>query len=323
MVREKKSISFLLPAVLTASLVMGMLPQTQVTLREVPSRLALVAEAEAAEPVKRTSPEEEQAVPAGTGNYEDGVYTGASRGYGDLITVQVTVKDRQITDIQILSAPGETEPYFSLAGSVVNTVIQAQTWEVDAVSGATFSSRGILGAIQNAITGEEVYNEEPPEVEPAGTTSQDDFEEPAAYKDGTYYGTADGFGGPIEVEVVIRDGKIADITIVSASDESDSYLSSAEGVIGRILSSGTPNVDAVSGATYSSTGIINAVKRALSNAAADPSDAAALQVPQQDASQQTVKKPAAKPVKEVKFKEPSQYKDGNLILAFLAFIKNG
>ena len=273
MIREKKQYSFLLPAVLTVSLILHMLPQTQAVLREIPDRLALVAEAEAKEPVRRGQADDGNAetAPAATGAFEDGVYTGSSNGYGGEITVQVTVLNGQITDITILSAPGETDPYFSLAGSLLDTVKQKQTWEVDTVSGATYSSRGILGAIKNALTGETVENEEPPDAEPVGTTSQDDFKDPAAYKDGTYYGTADGFGGSIKVEVVIKDGKIVSIRVIDASDETGEYLSRAKGVIAKILSKGSPNVDSVSGATYSSTGIINAVKRALSQAAADGS----------------------------------------------------
>ena len=276
MIIEKKPFSFLLPAVLTAALIFHALPQTQAVLREIPEKLALAAEAEAKEPVKRKAAGGADdggngADPAAEGAFTDGVFTGSSNGYGGEITVQVTVKNGQITDISILSAPGETDPYYSLARSLLDTVKLRQTWEVDTVSGATYSSRGILGAIRNALTGETVNNEEPPSVEPVGTTSQDSFKDPVAYKDGTYYGTAGGFGGSIRVEVVIRDGKIADIRVIDASGETGEYLSRAKGVISRILSKGSPNVDAVSGATYSSTGIINAVKRALSQAAADDS----------------------------------------------------
>lgn len=310
MIIEKKPFSFLLPAVLTAALIFHALPQTQAVLREIPEKLALVAEAEAKEPVKRKAAGGADdggngAVPAAEGAFTDGVFTGSSNGYGGEITVQVTVENGQITDISILSAPGETDPYYSLARSLLDTVKQRQTWEVDTVSGATYSSRGILGAIRNALTGETVDNEEPPSVEPVGTTSQDSFKDPAAYKDGTYYGTASGFGGSIRVEVVIRDGKIADIRVIDASGETGEYLSRAKGVISRILSKGSPNVDAVSGATYSSTGIINAVKRALSQAAADGSGKTVYQA---DAlASPGLRSPA---VKLILPDEPSEYEDG-------------
>ena len=275
MIIEKKPFSFLLPAVLTVALIFHMLPQTQAMLREIPEKLALVAEAEAKEPVKRKAAGGADeggngAVPAAEGAFKDGVYTGSSNGYGGEITVQVTVENGQIIDISILSAPGETDPYYSLARSLLDTVKQRQTWEVDTVSGATYSSRGILGAIRNALTGETVENEEPPSVEPVGTTSQDAFKDPAAYKDGTYYGTADGFGGEIRVEVTVKKGKIAKISVESAPDETPQYLNMAKGVISRIIKAGSPNVDTVSGATFSSTGIIDAVRKALLQAVKDP-----------------------------------------------------
>ena len=269
---SKKKMSFILPAVLTGLLVFDMLPQTQVTLQKIPERLSLIEEVaadsgteEAPAGIKRANKEENSE--KGVGNYKDGVYTGTSQGYGGPITVEVTVKDGQITDVKIVSAPGETDPYFSLAQSVIEQVKQMQTWEVDTASGATYSSRGILGAIQNAMTGETVENAPAPKVEPKGTKQQDTFKEPKGYKDGTYTGTAQGFGGPITVKVTIKDGKIKDISIQSASGETSSYLNSAKSVISRILKKGSPNVDTVSGATYSSTGIINAVKRAMSQAA--------------------------------------------------------
>ncbi|MEI3281036.1 MAG: hypothetical protein V8R46_10100 [Eubacterium ramulus] len=58
----------------------------------------------------------------------------------------------------------------------------------------------------------------------------------AAYKDGTYYGSATGFAGPIKVKVVISGGKIASIEIVSTSDGS-SYISKAFAITGKIVSS--------------------------------------------------------------------------------------
>lgn len=258
---------FLLPAVLVASLIAALLPVTVPTLSPLPEKAVLETPIEAKAAEKPEPEKEKEELPPGA--YQDGIYIGNSTGFGGDVQVQVTVQNGRITEIIVLSAPGETEPYLSLAKTVIGTVIDQQTWEVDVISGATYSSRGILGAIRNAITGEEVINEEPEIYEPE--IDEESFEDPASYKDGTYTGSAQGFGGNITVEVVISGGIIKDIRVVSAPDESDSYLSSAMAVIGRMLQAGSPNVDTVSGATYSSTGIITATKRALSKAAADKS----------------------------------------------------
>ncbi len=268
----------LCPAVLVGILVSVSVSQSKLLLKEIPAKLIYEepapAEPQTAEkpmrrtPKKETPKTEEKIIVPSDAVYEDGVYTGSAQGYGGPITVQVTVANGKITDIQILEAAGETEPFFTHASTLVDTVLLAQTWKVDVISGATYSSRGILGAIQNALTGENVENEPAELPEPAEPAVAESFDEPAAYSDGVYTGSAAGFGGPIAVQVTIANGKITEIAILDASGETAEYFAQAKSVIPKILSSGSPNVDAVSGATYSSTGIINAVKRALSQAAA-------------------------------------------------------
>ena len=285
------------PALLVILLVWTSLPSTVPDLKEIPERISPPA-AEAAQvkvdtkakakaskkpalPDPSKKPAEAAAAPLEDSGrtYQDGVYTGSARGYGGEITAQVTVAAKKITAVQVLSAPGETAEFLNKAKGVIDRVLQAQTWEVDAVSGATYSSKGILGAIQNALTGRAVQNAAPsPSASgqagaPQEAPQSEPYDDSAAWKDGVYTGTARGYGGNITVEVTIRDGKIADIRVLDHSGESDSYFDRASAVIERILSAGSPNVDTVSGATYSSTGIINAVKRALQKAAVDGSAA--------------------------------------------------
>ena len=87
------------------------------------------------------------------------------------------------------------------------------------------------------------------------------------YKDGTYTGSAQGFGGDIKVKVTVSGQKISVIDITEASGEDEAYLSMAKDIINTILDKQTADVDTVSGATYSSTGIKNAVTQALEGAA--------------------------------------------------------
>ena len=86
------------------------------------------------------------------------------------------------------------------------------------------------------------------------------------YKDGTYTGEADGFGGTIQVEVKIQKNKIAEINVVSAEKEDGAYLSMAKDIIPKIIDAQSADVDTVSGATFSSTGIKNASEQALEKA---------------------------------------------------------
>ena len=69
------------------------------------------------------------------------------------------------------------------------------------------------------------------------------------------------------MEVTVADGKITDISILSAEGEDGAYLTMAQDIIPRILEGQTAETDTVSGATFSSTGIKNAVIQALEKAA--------------------------------------------------------
>ena len=268
----------LAPAVITGAVILGCAKAPQ--LSELPALLQWTApeaasqqepepsvgSAPKATPVPAPSPEPlAQAV----GHYTDGVYQGSAQGYGGTITLEVTVESGQIASITILSAPGETASFFSRAKAVMDSILQAQTWEVDAVSGATYSSNGIKAAVQNALTGETVKTATPVKVTGnSAALGHVDFTAPEnGYADGTYQGSAQGFGGTITVAVTISGGSISDISVVSAPGETASYFSRAKAVIAAMQSAQSPNVDTVSGATYSSNGLINAVKSALSQAA--------------------------------------------------------
>ena len=105
-----------------------------------------------------------------------------------------------------------------------------------------------------------------PTAEPAPAPTEKPSAAPASkYKDGTYSGSAKGYEGTITVSVTISGDKITDISIVSYEDD-DEYMDPARAVVPAILSAQSPNVSAVSGATYSSKGIMNAVNAVLKKA---------------------------------------------------------
>lgn len=88
---------------------------------------------------------------SGEGVYKDGTYTGEAQGFGGTIQVQVTLSGDEITDIQVTSAPGEDSAYLSQGEGVISSIISAQSTDVDTVSGATFSSTGIINAVVDAL----------------------------------------------------------------------------------------------------------------------------------------------------------------------------
>lgn len=201
---------------------------------------------------------------------KDGTYKGSANGYGGKVTVNVTVSKKTMTAIDIVSAPGETDSFFNRAKGVIDEMLTAQSTDVDVVSGATYSSNGIIGAVKNALFRTESNNATAAAANAgnaAGSApSVSKVSESGTWKDGTYTGSGKGFGGTISVKVTVKDGKISAIDVTSASGETASYFSKAKGIIPKMISGQTTNVDAASGATYSSNGIITAVRNALSKA---------------------------------------------------------
>lgn len=238
---------------------------------EAPVYAATQEETPAKKEETKEKKEEKKTAAKGSFDLEDGVYKGTGTGYAGDITVAVQIKDKQIVSIDILSSSDDAA-FFSRAKAVIDKIIEGQTLDVDTVSGATFSSRGIISAVKNALTGEKDNSttgqaQSGQTAAAAGSsTSVAKVEDAAAYKDGTYYGSGTGFGGPLKVMVEISGGKIASIQIVENSDGSD-YISKAASLIDSIIATQSTNVDTVSGATYSSVGIIQAVRDALSQAA--------------------------------------------------------
>lgn len=210
-----------------------------------------------------------------TGSFElaDGVYKGSATGFSGPVTVAVTIMDKKIISIDILSSTDD-EAFFNRAKGVIDRIIASQSFDVDVVSGATYSSNGIIGAVKNALTGEKDNGVTGKSKQESTSESESDsslaeiaaVQDASAYKDGTYYGTGKGFAGTMKVKVDISGGKIASISIVSTKD-GDSYVKSASSLLDTIVEKQSTNVDTVSGATFSSRGIIVAVRSALSQAA--------------------------------------------------------
>ena len=281
--------------------------------------------------------------------YKDGTYEGSGNGFAGEIKVRVDINNGKIANIEILqSSDGKT--FMELAKSILNKVTDSQNVKVDTVSGATYSSRGIIGAIADALnkavidsanapktdidnnatkepvksaipsaapqptasgnsqitaspdksdspvtskpaksnepaTAEPAKSDEPATAEPAksdepATAEPAKSDEPATptptatpvieegkfpYKDGTYYGSGRGFSGDSTVTIEIKNKKIIKALLIETADD-EAFISRAIVILDRIVAEQNTNVDVVSGATYSSKGILSAVQNALDNA---------------------------------------------------------
>ena len=200
--------------------------------------------------------------------YVDGTYTGSGTGFGGTITVQVTVSNHKIASINILDASSETASYFANAQGVVSRIISSQSPNVDAVSGATYSSNGIITAVQNALSqaipsGNQTTATPTPTPSPKPTkkpvpTPNPDKESP--YKDGSYTGTAQGYSGTVTLTAKIKKGIIKSLD-VKHTDTPQFFQKAWEVLENSIIQNQSADgIDTVSGATYSSKGILNAMK---------------------------------------------------------------
>lgn len=206
-------------------------------------------------------------------SYTDGIYTGSAQGYGGLTTVQVTVSNGKIADVKILSHHDDS-PYITNASTLTSRIVQAQSTNVDTVSGATYSSAGIINAVRNALIQAGKVEDTPivtlAPVEHKTTTTRTTtstaplkiIENGYTYADGTFEGTGEGFKSDITVSVTIKNHKIQTVKVLSEGDD-PAYFSKASVLCENVVKKQNANIDVISGATFSSCGILDAVSDAL------------------------------------------------------------
>ena len=222
--------------------------------------------------------------------YKDGTYYGSGTGFGGKLKVEVVIQDGKIVSVTLVENEGDDHPYIDNASALLQSIVAAQSTNVDAVSGATYSSAGLIEAVRNALaqaavsgTGSAVTADQTVQKETqasSGTTSLTGAEEQGkTYRNGTYTGMAvcvpDGeeeFDAyTLTLNVTIADDKIVGISDIKGSGDryisaNDRYLAKASAIAENIIQSGGIEVDAVSGATCSSNAIRQAVKNAMEQA---------------------------------------------------------
>ena len=197
------------------------------------------------------------------GDFQNGIYTGTGEGYRGKMTVTVKVADGKITEL-VLDDYADDKSYMERAKNrIFQEMISRQNTDVDAVSGATYSSNGLIEAVNKALGNEEGEGKKPEQEE---SEDKQSFIEAGRFQnltDGIYTGSADAFRGDVEVQVTVEKQKVTDISILSYCDTEEYFFRAAPAVIEQMKAEQSLNVDAVSGATYSSNGIIHAVANAL------------------------------------------------------------
>ena len=199
---------------------------------------------------------------AEAGALTDGEYTAEGKGIGGKVPVTVTVKDGKVSDVKV-GDNSETQGIGSKAiEQLPAKIVEANGLEgVDAVSGATVTSKAIFSAVEDCLK----------QAAPAADAKADkaDKAEAGALKDGDYTAEGKGIGGKVPVTVTVKDGKIATVTVGDNSETQGIGSKAIEKLPEAIVAAnGTEGVDAVSGATVTSKAIFSAVDEILDQAKA-------------------------------------------------------
>lgn len=83
--------------------------------------------------------------------YQDGTFTASAYGYDGNITVHVTIRNDRITGITAETEESDDSYFFDAKSAVIPAIIRSQAADVDACSGATYSSNGITAAVRAAL----------------------------------------------------------------------------------------------------------------------------------------------------------------------------
>ena len=197
-------------------------------------------------------------------------------------TAVSTETNETVTTFQTITTTAATSTTTSISSGTSETTGSTK----EAITTSTSSdTEGTTGSTKETITtttetvtetiteesAEEVIEEqvpdEPQQEDPPAVYEPEIPPEPQyIYNNGDFSASAFGYDGEVYVTVTIENDVI--INISGYSNESDNwYFDSASGqIIPAILNSQNPDVDAYSGATYSSNAIIQAVKKALDSA---------------------------------------------------------
>ena len=190
-------------------------------------------------------------------SFNPGVFEGESTdGFYGRVAVSVTIDaNGSISDVEV-TYNNETEAFADRAFSnLIPAVIAANSANVDTISGATYSSTGFLNAVADAL------------LQAGGGQLSDpgmgEFS-PAELNAGTFTGVGEGFYGDITVEIIVdANGSIDSIDVLS-HNETDAFADRAFGeLIPAAINSQSAILDAVSGATASSNGFIEALANAI------------------------------------------------------------
>lgn len=125
------------------------------------------------------------------------------------------------------------DSYIQSASGLISNIIATQSTNVDTVSGATYSSVGIIEAVRNALSQAAISSDGNSNSQNTNSSSNGNGQNSNnnssdnttavtgkfPYKEGVYYGTAEGYLDDIKVAIVIQDKTLKAVVIVEENDD--------------------------------------------------------------------------------------------------------
>ena len=198
---------------------------------------------------------------APAGKYGVGTYTSTAKGFNGDVTVTITIGEGDVIADVVIEGAGETPALGGVAMEKLQTKIkETQSVEVDAMTGATFTSNAVITAAADCMAQAEAA---------AGNGgAAGEGQAAGAYKPGTWTASSKGFNGDVTVTITIgEDGAIADVKIEGAGETPALGGVAMEKLQGKIKDAQSAEVDVMTGATFTSKAVIAATADCLAQAA--------------------------------------------------------
>lgn len=185
-----------------------------------------------------------------SGAYVAGTYTGEDSGFGGTVSVTITTDGSSITDVEAVGND-ETETIGGAAlADLAQQILDAQSAEIDGVSGATITSGAVKEAAQAAIEAAKSGEDTAASAEGGEIT----------YTAGTYTGTGSGYNGDVVLDVTFGDDAITDIQVNTSGETAHVSDIAYDIMFADAIEANGSGIDSVSGATFTSRAIKEAFR---------------------------------------------------------------
>lgn len=192
---------------------------------------------------------------------KDGKYIGKGKGFKHDIVIQAEVKDGKLVNPEIIDEKDRTE---KSANTLLDEAKSTSKFEVDAVSGASITSKA--------------FNEALEDIRRQASGEKADTNTETTLKDGTYTVDVKSFKenqglpgtGKLTMKVTFDNNKISDIEVPEYTDSPVIGGMAFNLLKNRIIDNQSMDVDAISSATVSSNAYFEGVNQAIEQAGGDP-----------------------------------------------------